>query len=201
MVRTVAGKKPKNPTKRSDEPLVVPFTVVWDHRERGANYHFGGLRADSGDKYRPLVVRTLETHLVTGDYSIEGLEHLLAIERKTASDLFGTLAAGRERFAAEHERMRAMIAAGGFACVLIESDLESILLDPPVPSQLDPKTVHRTAISWPMRYHVPWVWAGSRDLAEITTFRTLEMYWRQYHHRKESDGQDESQEAVEAAPF
>jgi ERCC4-type nuclease len=45
--------------------------------------------------------------LVTGDYSVKGLEDDFAVERKTLPDLFGSLTSGRKRFMRELQRMRA----------------------------------------------------------------------------------------------
>lgn len=42
--------------------------------------------------------------LKTGDYSIEGYEDRIAIERKSGIDLFGTLGGGHKRFKKELER-------------------------------------------------------------------------------------------------
>jgi len=44
--------------------------------------------------------------LDVGDYSIEGLENNIAIERKSPNDLFGTLGKGHSRFKAELERAK-----------------------------------------------------------------------------------------------
>lgn len=46
--------------------------------------------------------------LTTGDYSIEGLQSLFAVERKSVPDLVGSLTQGRERFFRELERLRGM---------------------------------------------------------------------------------------------
>ena len=35
------------------------------------------------------------------------------------------------------------------------------------------------AVSWPMRYGVPWIWAGSRAAAELYTFKQLEKFWKE----------------------
>ena len=42
--------------------------------------------------------------LKTGDYSIEGMEHLIAIERKSPMDLFQTMGRGNKRFQRELAR-------------------------------------------------------------------------------------------------
>lgn len=44
--------------------------------------------------------------LQTGDYTLEGLEEDIAIERKTVADLAGSLSSGRERFSREIHRLR-----------------------------------------------------------------------------------------------
>ena len=47
---------------------------------------------------------TIRKALKTGDYSLEGQEHLLSVERKSLPDLFGTLGSGHERFKKELAR-------------------------------------------------------------------------------------------------
>lgn len=46
--------------------------------------------------------------LKTGDYSIKGFENKFAIERKSLSDLYGTLGGGNARFKKELERARTL---------------------------------------------------------------------------------------------
>ena len=45
--------------------------------------------------------------LATGDYSIVGLEHLLAVERKSLDDLLACIGHERDRFKRELQRLRA----------------------------------------------------------------------------------------------
>ena len=45
--------------------------------------------------------------LATGDYSVKGLEHIVAIERKGLSDLLGCIGRERERFEKEIQRLLA----------------------------------------------------------------------------------------------
>ena len=61
--------------------------------------------------------------LKTGDYSVVGAEHLFAVERKTVSDLIGTLTTGRERFERELVRLSEMRRA----CIVVEGDLDTII--------------------------------------------------------------------------
>jgi DNA excision repair protein ERCC-4 len=120
--------------------------------------------------------------LPSGDYSIDGCENLIAIERKSLADLYSTLGQNRERFEAEHERLSKF----EFAAVVIETSIEG-LVSPPEPSRLHPKTVFRTMVSWMLRFRVPWVLAGDRRGGEIVTYRFLEKWWS-YKTRREAMG-------------
>ena len=67
------------------------YKIVCDSREQKPLW--------TGDK---IETRKLEV----GDYSIAGKETLIAIERKSLGDLFGTLGKGHKRFKAELERAK-----------------------------------------------------------------------------------------------
>ncbi len=167
---------------KASDPLPCPFTVVVDTREQSP-WGFGGLRADACDNNRPLLVKTIRETLSTGDYSIQGYADRVTIERKSIEDLWGTVAGGRERFKREHERMREMIDAGGFACVVIEEEMIRGITQPPLWANMQPKIVFRTFLRWSMRYRVPWYWAGSRAFAEVLGFRLLSAW---YEHEQEA---------------
>jgi ERCC4-type nuclease len=159
----------RKPRRKPGEPETLPFTVAVDTREQNA-FTFTGMVADKG---HPLIVPTLLTTLTTGDYSIVGMESLVCVERKSASDLFSTLASGRERFEAEHIRMSEYKTA----VVLIEADWATILNHPPYPSRLNPLTVYRTALSWMVKYHVQWLAVPGRRFAELTCFQILKKFY------------------------
>jgi ERCC4-type nuclease len=180
-----SAKPPRIPI--GERPLEVPFTVLIDSREN-APYGFQGLRADAKDHHRELIIETKWQGLPTGDYSIDGFADCLCVERKSAADLYSTLGSGRARFEREHERMAEMVAAGGYACVVIEASASSLFSRPPPNSRLNPKTVFRTWLAWSRRYHVPWLMVDGRRLGEITTFRTLEGFWKDW---KEKEGVSE----------
>ncbi len=157
----------------SDEPLTVPFTVVIDTREQ-RNFTFTGLYADAKDGNRPLVVPTVVATLGQGDYSIVGLENVVAAERKSLADLYGTLGQGRKRFERELERLAGL----RWAAVVVEADWSAVL-DGYHRSQLNAKTIHRSVIAWQQRYaSIHWWFLPDRRLAEITTFRILERWWK-----------------------
>lgn len=73
--------------------------IICDTREQ-APYAF------TGQKYAGTVVEA--GTLQTGDYSLAGLTDHIALERKSLSDLTGTLTRGRERFQRECERGRGL---------------------------------------------------------------------------------------------
>lgn len=52
-------------------------------------------------------LRTVAGSLVTGDYSVVGLEHVVAVERKSLEDLLGCVGRERERFDRECQRLLA----------------------------------------------------------------------------------------------
>jgi DNA excision repair protein ERCC-4 len=52
-------------------------------------------------------LRTITGTLATGDYSVVGLEHVVAVERKSAGDLLACVGRERERFDREVQRLLA----------------------------------------------------------------------------------------------
>ena len=101
--------------------FVCPFVVSQDSREQ-APWAFQGIVVER----RLWIIRRRVATLQTGDYSIAGCEDRLVIERKSAADLVGSVTAGNARFRREHERMQAIVTAGGFACVIVEGSLSAI---------------------------------------------------------------------------
>lgn len=59
---------------------------------------------------RPLDLRPLRVEvgtITTGDYSVKGLQHCIALERKSLNDLLGCIGTDRERFEREIQRLLA----------------------------------------------------------------------------------------------
>ena len=70
--------------------------IIVDSRERRPlDFHVS-------TRIEGVIVRKLDV----GDYSIEGMEDQVAIERKSASDLFGTLGKNHKRFNREIDRAK-----------------------------------------------------------------------------------------------
>lgn len=178
-VRKVEFKKAKKPSGKKYD---LPFVVIVDTAEK-MPWTFTGFEADKDQGGGRIIVPRRREHLETGDYSIQGFEETLTVERKSFSDLIGTLAGGRARFEREHERMRAM--GPGNAVVMVEgswSDVFSSDWD----SGLLPKTVHRTALSWFNKYGVPWFFFGTRRLAEESCLRYLQLWYRHESEERRS---------------
>ena len=105
----------------------------------------------------PLVFPTLPSvagSLPTGDYSAVGFESVIAIERKSLSDLLGCCGSSRDRFKAELQRLRAY----RFRALVIESSVADIARGD-CRSQLHPSHVFGALASWSARYTLP-VWLG-----------------------------------------
>ena len=153
--------------------VVCPFDIAIDTREQAA-WGFRDLIADARDKNRNIIVKTERKTLQTGDYSIVGHESSIAIERKEKGDLFHCMGADRERFERQVQRLNELPNSH----LIIEADWKSVWSGHPN-SQLKPKVVHRTVISWTLRYRgVHWWLCPSRAIAEATAFRILESYWK-----------------------
>lgn len=98
--------------------------------------------------------------LDTSDYSVAGLEHLIAVERKSLPDLLACLGHGRERFKLELQRLRAY----RFRLLVIEADTATIERGEWC-SQLKPAYVLGSLASWTAIYGLP-VWlAGDHEAA------------------------------------
>ena len=153
---------------RSKKPPLPQMTVIVDTREQQP-YLFEGIA--------PVGTVFTDT-LSTGDYSIQGCEHEICIERKTCSDAFGTFGRGRERFERELLRMQQY----KFAAVIIEADWHTILRIYPT-IKFTPKAFHSSVIAWQQRFGVHFWTCPSRTFAERTTYRILERWWKDKHER------------------
>jgi DNA excision repair protein ERCC-4 len=152
-----------------------PFGVVIDTREQ-LPYTFTAIHADAvvGGGVIHVPIRHLALH--AGDYSIDGYVRMVTVERKTLSDLAGTLTRGRKRFTAEMERLREYDAAW----VVIEGSLTDIFRGLPLASQVRPKSILRSWMFWSLRYpRVHWIDCPSREFAEGVTYQLLRTWWRE----------------------
>lgn len=110
--------------------------------------------------------------LPTGDYSLVGFEHRVAIERKSHGDMWQCVAGERARF----ERCLERLAALDRAAVVIECSLTEFAVRPARVQRVTPATAVGSCISWMAQYRVPFIWADNRRYAERVTLRFLLAY-------------------------
>ena len=149
------------PAKSSTIPIM---TIVRDSREQRP-YSFSQWTS----------IKPVTHKLPAGDYSVAGLEHRIAIERKSLIDAYGTFGSGRARF----ERELARLAEIDFAAVIIEASMWQALMYPPARVQkFTPKCFNRAWICWAQRFGVHFIFCETRDLAQRQTYLLLERFWR-----------------------
>jgi len=173
--------------KNTIETLVCPFVILVDSAEQHP-FTFEGIRGDAKHKHRVLAVTTrwqcLGRHPnQLGDYSIDGFIGSCHVERKSVKDCQGTIlgwGGSRDRF----EQELANLASIEAPLVVVEGSLDVVLSTSndhrTHEHQVIAKQLLRSIIAFQMDYRVPWVFADSRRLAEVITFRWLERYWRKH---------------------
>jgi hypothetical protein len=183
-----------------------PFKVLIDTAEK-APWYFAGIPARSFvDKdLREYVVTTERRYLGIGmgDYSIEGLQDQVGIERKSMEDFWGTLLGWphdisdpdacreldprkgvhrRGRFKVELQKLQALPCKA----VVVEAPLEQCLSGVPQwgvrTAAENSKYLYSTYLAWSQEFAVPWYFAWDRHGAALTALRLLEKFWDR--HRK-----------------
>ncbi len=126
-------------------------------------------------------IETERATLPTGDYSLPGFDHQVAIERKSLEDLIACLKReNRDRF--ERELSRA--SHYELFCVVVESTLEDVSKGR-YRSEMKPHASLQSIFAFQVRYRVPFVWAGNRAGAEYVVHSILEKYQAEIEKRFE----------------
>ncbi len=139
--------------------------IVRDTREQ-SSFHF------DCDKFEGVAV--IEGTLSTGDYSIDGLESRVAVERKSLPDFMASISTSRERFERELVRARGLDAF----MVVVEAPFSDLVAGN-YRSRMQPKAAAQTVYSFMSRYRTSFHFAQSRAMAEYATFHFLRHYARQ----------------------
>lgn len=137
------------------------FTIIRDSREKdGCGWKFRASANCDG-----MEVKKLDT----GDYSIKGYENLIMIERKTLSDLWGTLTFQRERFMKEMDRSLAY----PIRYLIIEGTLRDI--DNGIRySQVSPEFILASLTSLEVKYGLHVIFTDTRtDIAQAYVRKLL----------------------------
>ena len=143
--------------------------IVQDSRER-LPYSF--------DDQRYTGVTVEVAALPVGDYSLKGLEHLVACERKSLSDLAQCLGRDRGRFVKELHKARGYDA---FA-VIVEGDWFQ-LASGQYGSHVDAHAACQSVLSFAVHMGVLILFCGNRTEAEYATWSFLRQYL-EGHRRK-----------------
>jgi DNA excision repair protein ERCC-4 len=105
--------------------------------------------------------------LPTGDYSLKGLEHCVAFERKSLPDLVSCVGVHRERFERELHRLKAYESRG----VIVEASWAD-LCQGRWKSKVTAASAVGSVLSW-IEGGVPFLFAGSAEEASRATSRLL----------------------------
>ncbi len=114
---------------------------------------------------------TLTTEPATldaGDYSIKGLERLVAVERKSLPDLLGCVGRDRDRFKRELQRMRGY----RFRTLVVEATMSELHAGD-WRGSLKPSHVVGSLAAWQSQYSLPIMLAGDRHQAAAFAERYL----------------------------
>jgi ERCC4-type nuclease len=112
-------------------------------------------------------------HLRTGDYTVEGFEESLTIERKSLGDFVSTVIHDAIRFRKELRRMAAM----SVACIVVEANLDQLLAHE-YQSEANPKSVLGRAHSFLIDYGIPVLWWGPPEQCATAALQFLELATR-----------------------
>jgi ERCC4-type nuclease len=128
--------------------MIKPITVIIDTREQEP-YSF------PTDRVTPV-----RRALPAGDYSLEGRETEIAVERKSLADFVSTVIRGRERFRKELVRLESYRRA----CVVIEGSMSDITRGR-YPGGAHPSSVLGALISIVTDYNIQVFFCGDRPHA------------------------------------
>ena len=137
--------------------------------------------------------------LRAGDYSVVGLEQVVAVERKSLADFYSCLTLGRERF----ENALHRLAAVRYPLVVLECSMNDLQEKftyvasggIPMESQVCPLVAQSSLLSWQARYRIPIVPCGNRDLAARVVLQHFDVVVRLVHD--ESGLRDSAESMVE----
>lgn len=176
------------------KPVVRPYTILIDAQEKHP-WTFQGICADADQGYRPIQVATEVASLGKGrgDYTIRDdksevpLQQKISLERKSLDDFHGTLLGWNDNRRARFERELETLSEYEFAAVIVEASLIDCLMTAPEWGKKtaadNAKILHRTVLSWQRRYPVHWIFCNSRREAEITAFRHLDGFWKDWREK------------------
>ena len=136
-------------------------------------------------------VSVISRKLDTGDYSLDGYEGRITIERKRPGEMFSMCGGGRARFERELSRMQDINQAhrDNRAIVVIEGSSQMVMDAQGKYTKIKPATVMRSTRQWIVRYDVHFYFMGgkvhglptditAREHAKAWTFQMLSGWFK-----------------------
>ncbi len=159
--------------KKSCKEYECPWTLTVDRREQ-TPWLFEDLMIGTGDSKKKLILPKTFGTLKQGDYSIQGMADQIAIERKSKSDLYGTIGSGRSRFVRELGRLDTL----KFAAVIIEAEWLDCINNPPERAKMTPASINGSIVAWQQRFtRVHWWFLPGRYVASKQCWKILHRFW------------------------
>jgi ERCC4-type nuclease len=171
--RLLVKRNGKSITKKVPKPI-----VIIDSREK-APFEFKELNNWIGG--------TVRNGLRVGDYSVEGMERVLRLERKTLTDLITTLMQNRKRFFRACEAL----ARFRYSAILIEATYEDVksFYGSDLCTQAHPNGVSGSLDAVEARYGLPVIYSSRhRPLAEEKAASWLSKHYTYWYLEKNGLG-------------
>lgn len=111
-------------------------------------------------EFDPARVVSVRRGLPVGDYSLQGYESAVAVERKSLDDFVGTVIRARGRFERELDCLREF----DLGCVVVEATHEDVL-QRRYRAQVHPNAVLGAAVAITVDHHVPVFFCTNRQFA------------------------------------
>lgn len=140
-------------------PLTTPIADILSGKSAGLSDPAGGKSAGLSEPAGGVEIVTRK--LPAGDYSIAGLEAVVAVERKELDDFVSTVIHDRERWIAEVR----LLARMPHPLILIEATLRDIL-DRRYTAAVHPEALVGEIISLQVAWQIPVFMAGDRQAAQ-----------------------------------
>ena len=141
-----------------------PVVVIDTREQEGFAYTF--------ERFPKWFAGVERATLRAGDYTIKGMEHCLAIERKSLPDLVNSVIGDRTRFLAKCKSL----AARKRKAIVIEAGLAQVK-SPYPESMAHPNAVVGTLIALQERWDIQVIWCDTAELAEETVAHILSKYY------------------------
>ena len=168
---------------------VSPFDILVDTQEKNP-WKFTGIPGKAGQGRMLVKWHWYSMGTGNGDYSIKGAINgdgtpRVSLERKSLSDLYGTILSNRDRFVRELEQLNCM----EYAAVIVEANLDSVMnfvppwwkekelsLDQQLAKQ---RSVLGSFYAWQFRYPTIRWFFTPRKYAAVLAYRLLERFYEE----------------------